>query len=95
MCDGEKTRIYHPQAPGAAEKFEAYKMVGELKGYMVSTEREVGDKACRADPFAAQCEHGFVKLLEAPWNNGFIDELCAFPNGVTTRSMPYAARSAP
>jgi predicted phage terminase large subunit-like protein len=22
-----------------------------------------------------------VKLLEGPWNQGFIDELCAFPNG--------------
>ena len=51
MCDGEKTRIYYPQAPGAAGKFEAYKMVGELQGYMVSTEREVGDKAYRADSF--------------------------------------------
>ena len=81
MCDGECTRIYFPKVPGAAGKFEAYKMVGELKGYTVSTEREVGDKACRAEPFAAQCEHGFVKLLEAPWNNAFVDELCAFPNG--------------
>src|SRR5262249_9433959 len=35
MCDGEKTRIYCPQAPGAAGKFEANKMVGELQGYMV------------------------------------------------------------
>src|SRR5215471_1111899 len=51
MCDGEKTRIYYPQAPGSAGKFEAYRMVAELKGYMVSTEREVGDKAYRADSF--------------------------------------------
>ena len=56
-------------------------MVGELQGYMVSTEREVGDKAYRADPFAAQCQHGFVKLLEGWWNGAFVDELCAFPNG--------------
>ena len=80
MCDGEKTRIYYPQAPGAAGRFEAYKMVGELQGYMVSTEREIGDKADRADPFAAQCQHGYVKLLEASWNDAFVDELCAFPN---------------
>jgi len=53
-------------------------MVGELQGYMVSTEREVGDKAYRADSFAA---HGFVKLLEGWWNGAFVDELCAFPNG--------------
>jgi predicted phage terminase large subunit-like protein len=31
---------------------------------------------------AAQCEHGLVKLVEGSWNQAFIDELCAFPNGV-------------
>jgi predicted phage terminase large subunit-like protein len=34
-----------------------------------------------AKKFAAQCEHGFVNLLEAPWNDAFVEELCAFPNG--------------
>ena len=40
----------------------------------------MGDKEYRADPFAAQAEHGFVKLVEGAWNRTFIDELCAFPN---------------
>jgi predicted phage terminase large subunit-like protein len=43
--------------------------------------REIGDKADRADPFAAQCQHGYVRMLEASWNDAFVDELCAFPNG--------------
>jgi predicted phage terminase large subunit-like protein len=47
----------------------------------VSTEREQGDKEYRADPFAAQCEHGFVKLVESDWNKDFVEELCAFPKG--------------
>jgi predicted phage terminase large subunit-like protein len=42
---------------------------------------EQGTKERRADPFAAQCEHGLVKLVEGAWNRAFIDELCAFPNG--------------
>ena len=32
------------------------------------TEAEAGDKEYRANPFAAQCEHGFVKLVEGAWN---------------------------
>ncbi len=48
---------------------------------MVSSEREEGNKENRADPFAAQCEHGFVKLVEGAWNQAFIEELCAFPSG--------------
>jgi phage terminase large subunit-like protein len=33
----------------------------------------------RADPIAAQCKHGLVKLVEGAWNRAFIEELCAFP----------------
>lgn len=80
--DGEETRIRIPQDPGQAGKFQANYLVGQLRGYSVSTEREEGDKANRADPFAAQCEHGFVKMVEGDWNDSFVDELCAFPNGV-------------
>ena len=38
------------------------------------------DKTWRTGPFAAQCEHGMVKMVEAPWNKAYVDEL-AFPNG--------------
>jgi predicted phage terminase large subunit-like protein len=70
-----------PQDPGAAGKFEAHHLVGLLQGYAVSVEPEQGSKENRADPFAAQCEHGMVRLLEAAWNQSFVEELCAFPNG--------------
>jgi len=81
LWDGDETAIQIPQDPGSAGKFQASYLVGQLRGYSVSTEPETGDKVHRANPFAAQCEHGFVKLVEAPWNRAFIDELCAFPNG--------------
>jgi predicted phage terminase large subunit-like protein len=67
--------------PGGAGKFEAHHLAGRLQGYRASTEREEGTKENRADPFVAQCEHGFVKMVEAPWNQAFVEELCAFPNG--------------
>ncbi len=80
LLDGYETRIRIPQDPGGAGKFQASYLVGQLQGYSVSTEREVGDKEYRADPLAAQAEHGFVKLVEGAWNQAFVDELCAFPN---------------
>lgn len=81
IIDGEETRIRIPQDPGGAGKFEAHYFASLLQGYSVSIELEQGTKERRADPFAAQCEHGMVKLVEGPWNQAFIDELCAFPNG--------------
>ena len=36
---------------------------------------------CQSVPCRAQCEHGFVKLVESDWNKDFVDELCAFPKG--------------
>jgi predicted phage terminase large subunit-like protein len=81
QLDGVETRIRIPQDPGAAGKFEVYHLVAMLQGFAVSTEREEGSKVNRADAFAAQCEHGLVKLLDGQWNQVFVDEMCAFPNG--------------
>jgi phage terminase large subunit-like protein len=60
--DGEECQIWLPQDPGSAGKFQARYLAGKLQGYTVRTEAEAGDKEYRANPFAAQCEHGFVKL---------------------------------
>jgi predicted phage terminase large subunit-like protein len=81
VLDGTSCAIRIPQDPGGAGKFEANHLAGLLQGYRVLTEREEGSKENRADPFAAQCEHGFVKLVEAQWNRPFVEELYAFPNG--------------
>jgi predicted phage terminase large subunit-like protein len=78
--DGEECQILIPQDPGSAGKFQARYLAGKLQGYTVRTEAEAGDKEYRAHPFAAQCEHGFVKLVDGAWNQAFVDELCAFPN---------------
>jgi predicted phage terminase large subunit-like protein len=81
VLDGPECRVRIPQDPGAAGRFAAHHLVTLLQGYSVATEREEGNKEYRADPFAAQCEHGLVKLVEAAWNRAFVEELCAFPNG--------------
>jgi predicted phage terminase large subunit-like protein len=66
-------------------------LVGKLQGWSVITELEEGSKSHRANPLAAQCEHGFVKLLEADWNKAFIDELCAFDKGAYDDQVDAAA----
>ena len=80
ILDGTGCRIRIPQDPGSSGKFEAHYLVGKLQGWSVSVELESQSKEMRAEPFAAQCENSFVKLIESPWNETFIDELCAFPN---------------
>jgi hypothetical protein len=36
-------------------------------------------KIVRAMPLAAQVEAGNVRVVRGPWNNDYIEELCAFP----------------
>ena len=52
-----------------------------LAGYSVRTERVTKSKVERADPFAAQCQAGNVKLIRGAWNAAYLDELCSFPAG--------------
>lgn len=70
-----------PQDPGAAGKDQAAHFTRLLGGYSVSTERESGDKVTRADPLASQWNAGNVKLVRGAWNQPYLDELFAFPNG--------------
>jgi predicted phage terminase large subunit-like protein len=53
-----------------------------LAGYGAVVKPISGDKATRARPASAQSEAGNVKLLRGPWNEAFLDEVCAFPNAM-------------
>lgn len=59
----------------------AQQAVRALAGYSVYTERVTKTKVERADPLAAQCEAGNVRLVRGPWNSEYINELCSFPGG--------------
>ena len=50
-----------------------------LLGFDFCGIRSSGQKSDRARPLSAQSEAGNVKLLIGPWNNDFLNELCAFP----------------
>lgn len=82
--DGVDIRIFMPQDPAQAGKMQVLHYVTTvLQGYRLSwaVMSGQGDKLNRADPFAAQCEAGNVKLFKASWNEDFLEELVAFPNG--------------
>ncbi|MFC5385177.1 phage terminase large subunit [Aquamicrobium segne] len=78
--DGQSIRIRMPEDPGAAGKADAATKIKLLAGYDVTAIRPTGEKAVRAKPAAAQAEAGNVKLVRGPWNDTFLDEVCAFPN---------------
>lgn len=62
-----------------------------LAGFKVHTEMAKNDKTTRADPFASQCEAQNVRVLKAPWNVSFRNELTAFPNGANDDQVDAAS----
>jgi predicted phage terminase large subunit-like protein len=73
--------IWLEQEPGSGGKDSARITVRRLAGYTVKAERSTGDKATRAQPYAAQCEAENVKLVRGAWNTAYINELAGFPYG--------------
>jgi len=70
------------QEPGAGSTY----LIGELRrgrlaGFDFRGVRPKGSKEDRARPLSALAESGELRLLRAPWNGAFLDELCAFPLG--------------
>lgn len=80
-ADKEAVEVSLPQDPGQAGKVQAKDLIGMLAGFRAYAEPESGDKVTRAEPFAAQCAAGNVKLVQGAWNEAYLDELCMFPGG--------------
>jgi len=79
--DGKKCRQREEQEPGAAGKAVIAARAKLLAGYDYGPASTTGDKIVRARPFRAQCEAENVKIVRGPWNQQYLDELEAFPNG--------------
>jgi predicted phage terminase large subunit-like protein len=79
--DGVTTIVAFAQDPGSAGKGEAEAAARALDGFHVRFNPATGDKESRARPTSAQAEAGNIKLIRAPWNNGFIQILENFPEG--------------
>jgi predicted phage terminase large subunit-like protein len=77
--DGPDVRTVLEVEPGSAGKALADRFVRLLAGHNVATVRPTGDKATRAMPFAAQAEHGSVKVVHGAWTENLLRELESFP----------------
>jgi predicted phage terminase large subunit-like protein len=81
QADGRDVRVRLEQEPGSSGVDSVKEIIRMLVGYAVAADRVTGDKGVRAEPFAAQAEAGNVRMVRAPWNAAYIDELTSFPNG--------------
>ncbi len=79
--DTVRTKIVSQQDPGSAGVTEALNFVKMLAGFIVKTVVISKDKLTRAKPVSAQAEVGNIKVLRAPWNDEFFNELENFPDG--------------
>lgn len=79
--DGHECAVRLPQDPGQAGKAQAQTLTRMLAGFDVRATPVTGSKETRATPAAAQCEAGNVRLVEGPWLESLVTELCAFPAG--------------
>lgn len=76
---GPQVVTWIEQEGGSAGPESAKNTIARLSGFTVRAEHPTGSKEVRAQPLAAQCEQGFVKLAKGYWNREFIDELVMFP----------------
>ena len=90
--DGRDVAVWMEQEPGSSgvSVIDHY-VRNVLQGFNFHGERSTGDKATRAQPFAAQAEAGNVMLVRGAWNKDFLDEVEVFPFGVHDDATDAAA----
>ncbi len=89
--DGKAVRIAIEQEPGSGGKESAEATIRGLAGWRVAADRPTGDKAVRAEPYAAQVQAGNVLVVRGGWTQAFLDEHAAFPVGRTKDQVDAAA----
>jgi predicted phage terminase large subunit-like protein len=79
--DGPSVIQRFPQDPGQAGKEQAMALTRMLAGYIVKTIPVSGDKVVRSGAMAAQINAGNVFLIQAAWNQPYVQILRVFPSG--------------
>lgn len=90
-ADGTNTAIYIEQEPGSGGKESAQATIKNLAGFRIDKDHPTGDKVYRADPYSVQVNNGNVLLLNANWNQPFINEHEHFPNSTYKDQVDAAA----
>ncbi len=78
--DGERCSVGVPEDPAQAGKDQAASYVRDLSGFRAYAEKESGDKETRAEPCAAQWQHGNIDVVRGAWNEEFFFQLEGFPD---------------
>ena len=75
--------IYIEQEPGASgvTLIDHYRRE-VLKGFDFHSDKKSSSKELRARPVSASAQAGNIKILRAPWNKDFLDEIELFPNDI-------------
>lgn len=73
-------KVRWEQEGGASGKIMSYSFVQNLAGIDARGVSPRGDKIQRAQPLSAQAEAGNVFLLEAPWNEAFLNHMHGQPD---------------
>lgn len=69
-----------PEDPAQAGKDQVDSYSKELAEFAFYAERETGDKQTRAEPCAAQWQHGNIDVVKGDWNEQFFSMLEGFPD---------------
>ena len=78
--DGSYVMIFGEEEPGSSGKMIVdHYARNVLKGFAFRGNRETGSKVLRANPVSSAAERGNILLVQAPWNNDFLDEIELFP----------------
>lgn len=83
LLDSNKVRIRLEAEKAGLVEWQNLLRDERFHGYIIESDPPQGDKYTRATPIAGRANAGKLKLLKAPWNRAFIEELAIFPNGST------------
>jgi predicted phage terminase large subunit-like protein len=78
---GPAVAVWSEMEPGSGGKESGETTIRLFAGYNVHVEPVTGDKLTRARPLSAQAEAGNVKIVAGPWNEAYLHEMHAFPDG--------------
>lgn len=78
---GTNVTTWVEQEPGSGGKESAENTVRNLAGHKIYQEVVRGDKTSRAGPLSAQAEAHNVFYVDAEWNEEWLREMHAFPEG--------------
>lgn len=100
QADGLDVEIWLEEEGGSGGKESVQNTINNLSGFRVRRDKPVGDKVVRADPASVQWNNYCFRMIEAPWNNVFMEEVQYFPlstykDQVDALSGAFAVLTAP